>query len=99
MAYLEGKGFELRKHDLAKERPPRALLESLVDEAHLERFINTRSPAYKARGLDVKTLTKSQAIDLVLEDPNLMKRPLVMRDGRKFVFGWNAADYDEVLGK
>lgn len=95
MAHLEGKGLELIKHDLAKERPPRELLERLVDAKHLDAFVNTRSPAYKARGLDVTKMTKRQAIDLVLDEPNLMKRPLVLR-GQEAVFGWNAEALDEL---
>lgn len=77
------------KHDLAKERPPRALLERLIDESRLADFVNTRSPAYKERGLDVAKMTKKQAIDLMMEEPNLIRRPLVLRGDERAVFGWN----------
>jgi len=86
------------KHDLAKERPSRELLERLIDEGNLAAFVNTRSPAYKARGLDVNKLTKKQAIDLMLEDPNLMRRPLLV-SGRKAVFGFDAEKYGELKEK
>jgi arsenate reductase-like glutaredoxin family protein len=89
---------ELIKHDLAKERPGRELLERLIDESHLEDFVNTRSPAYKERGLDVATMTKTQAIDLMLEEPNLIRRPLVL-GGRRAVFGWKAEQLDELTGR
>ena len=90
--------MELVKHDLAKERPSRELLERLIDEEHLADFVNTRSPAYKERGLDVDKLTKKQAIDLMLEEPNLMRRPLLLA-GRKAVFGFDADKYEELGGK
>jgi arsenate reductase (glutaredoxin) len=99
VAHLEGKGLELNKHDLARERPPRELLERLVEARHLEAFINTRSPAYKQRGLDVTKMTKAQAIDLVLEDPNLMRRPLVLGEGKRAVFGLDLDAYDGLTGK
>jgi Spx/MgsR family transcriptional regulator len=92
VAHLEGEGVELVKHDLAKEPPSRALLEQLIDERHLADFVNTRSPAYKARGLDVTKMTKKQAIDLMMEDINLMKRPLVLR-GKRAVFGYKPEEY------
>ena len=95
MAYLEGKGIELVKHDLAKEPPSRELLERLIDETHLEDFINKRSPAFKERDLDISKLTKKQAIDLMMEEPNLIKRPLVLR-GREAVFGWKPDELDEL---
>jgi len=64
VAYLEGKDVELIKHDLAKEPPSRELLERWIDESHLGDFVNTRSPSYKERNLDVTRMTKKQAIDL-----------------------------------
>ena len=93
MEDLEGRGYELIKHDLAKDRPTRELLERLIDESHLADFVNTRSPAYKERGLDVAKMTKAEAIELMLEEPNLIKRPLVLA-GRKAVFGFKPEEYE-----
>lgn len=90
--------MELVKHDLAKERPGRELLERLIDEKRLADFVNTRSPAYKERGLNVDTMTKKQAIELMLEEPNLMRRPLVLA-GRKAVFGYDTEQYEELTDK
>jgi len=84
------------KHDLAKEPPSRELLERLVDENHLDDFLNKRSPAYKARNLGARKLTKKQAIDLMLEDPNLIRRPIVVRDPKHAVFGFDAGAYDQI---
>lgn len=98
MDYLDGKDVEITRHDLAKEPPSRELLERLIDESHLEDFVNTRSPAYKERGLDVSGLTKKKAIDLMMEEPNLIRRPLVVA-GRKAVFGFKPEELDELTGK
>ena len=56
--------------------------------------MNTRSPAYKARNLDVAKLTKTQALALMSEEPNLIKRPLVM--GKKVVFGYKPDEYGKL---
>ena len=96
MSDLEGRGVELIKHDLAKEPPTRELLDRLIDESHVEDFINTRSPAYKERNLGSRKLTKKQAIDLMMEEPNLIRRPLVIR-ARKAVFGYKPDEYDALL--
>jgi arsenate reductase-like glutaredoxin family protein len=61
----------------------------------VEGVLSTRSPAYKARGLDAKTLTRAQAIELMLEDANLIRRPLVLK-GKKAVFGYAPAEYDSL---
>lgn len=84
------------KHDLAKEPPSRELLEKLIDESHLEDFINKRSPAYKERGLEGRKLTKKQAIDLMMEEPNLIRRPLVLVKG-KAVFGFKPEEYEKLI--
>ncbi len=84
------------KHDLAKELPSRELLERLVDQSHLDDFLNKRSPAYRERHLGSRKLTKKQAIDLMLQDPNLIRRPIVVRDPKHAVFGFDAGAYDKI---
>jgi arsenate reductase-like glutaredoxin family protein len=88
---------QLNRHDLAKDPPSRELLERYVDESHLEDFLNKRSPAYKERGLEGRKLTKREAIDLMLEDPNLIRRPIVVI-GSQAVFGYLPDRYDEIIG-
>ena len=95
MSDLEGRGFELVKHNLGKEPPSRELLSALIDSYGLESVLSTRSPSWKARGLDAKKLTKSQALELMLEDANLIRRPLVLK-GKKAVFGYAPAEYDSL---
>jgi arsenate reductase-like glutaredoxin family protein len=42
-------------------------------------------------------MTKRQAIDLMMEEPNLIRRPILLRGGRA-VFGFDAEAY-EALAK
>lgn len=79
---------------MAKDPPSRELLERLIDATHPEEFLNPRSPSYKERNLGARTLTKAQVIDLMMEDPNLIRRPIVMRDPRHAVFGFDPEQYD-----
>lgn len=90
MADLEGRGFELVRHDLAKEPPSRELLSRLIDEHGLDAVLNTRSPAYKALG--GRKLGKAEALELMGRDVNLIKRPLVMARG-KAVLGYKPDEY------
>lgn len=84
------------KHNLANDRPSRELLSRLIDEHGLDAVLSTRSPAYKARNLGARKLSKSEAIDLMLEDPNLMRRPLVLGKGKKAVFGYQPEEYEKL---
>jgi arsenate reductase-like glutaredoxin family protein len=87
----------LVKHNLATTRPPRELLGRLIDERGLEAVLNKRSPAYKERGLGERvaagTLSKKEALDLIEEDPNLMRRPLVLNAKGKTLLGYDAEGY------
>lgn len=93
MADLEGRGLELVKHNLANDRPSRELLGRLIDAHGVDAVLNSRSPAFKARGLGGRSLSKSEAIDLMTEDPNLIRRPLVLGK-RKVVFGYRPEEYE-----
>ena len=51
--------------------------------------MSTRSPVFKTRPLPK---SKKEAIDLMMEQPNLIKRPILVR-GSKAVFGFDKAKY------
>jgi arsenate reductase-like glutaredoxin family protein len=51
--------------------------------------VSRRSPVFKARSLPK---SKKEAIDLMVEQPNLIKRPILVR-GSKAVFGFNKEEY------
>lgn len=93
MADLEGRGFELVRHDLAKERPSRELLGSLIDKYGVDAVLNPRSPAYKERNLGERKVSKAEAIELMMEDANLIRRPLVLGKN-KAVLGYKPEEYD-----
>ena len=85
------------RHDLAKQRPSRELLAQLIDEYGLATVMSTKSPTWKKMELDLATMTKKKAIDLMLAEPNLIKRPLLLVNG-KAIFGYKRDQYDELLG-
>ena len=60
-----------------------------MDERDFLGFVSTRSPVFKGRPLPT---SKTEAIDLMVEQPNLIKRPVLVR-GSKAVFGFNRDEY------
>ena len=73
-----------------KEPPTRAFLEKHVAEAGFLDFISRRSPVWKERPLPA---TRKMAIDLMLEQPNLIKRPVLVA-GSRVIFGFDKAQYE-----
>ncbi len=47
-------------------------------------------------GLKERSISKREAIDLILQDPNLLRRPLVLK-GKKAVFGWKPDEYEKLV--
>ena len=56
-------------------------------------MLNTRSPAFKALG--GRKLTKSEALELMGKDVNLIKRPLVLTK-TSAVLGYKPEEYDKI---
>jgi arsenate reductase-like glutaredoxin family protein len=54
--------------------------------------VSTRSPVFKGRPLP---RSKREAIDLMMTQPNLIKRPILVQ-GRRVVFGFQRDAYEEL---
>jgi arsenate reductase-like glutaredoxin family protein len=53
--------------------------------------VSTRSPVFKGRPLPQ---SKKEAIDLMMEQPNLIRRPILIR-GSKVIFGFDKEAYSK----
>ena len=78
--------------DINKTPPDRAFLEKHIDASRFLDFVSTRSPVFKERPLPT---SKKEAIDLMMENPNLIKRPILVR-GSKVTFGFDKTAYAEL---
>lgn len=81
--------MEVEDRDISKEPPTREFLERHVDADRFLDFVSTRSPVFKQQPLPK---SKKEAIDLMMEHPNLIKRPILVR-GSKVIFGFDKEKY------
>ena len=77
--------------DINKTPPDRAFLERHIDAARFLDFVSTRSPVFKERPLPK---SKKEAIDLMMENANLIRRPILIK-GSKVVFGFDKEAYEQ----
>lgn len=63
-----------------------------MDAANFLDFVSKRSPVFKTRALPK---SKKEAIDLMLEQPNLIRRPVLIRGG-KVTFGFDKDVYQKL---
>ena len=76
--------------DINRDPPDRAFLERHVDKDRFLDFVSTRSPVFRQRPLPK---SKKEAIDLMMENPNLIRRPILVR-GSRVTFGFDRKTYD-----
>lgn len=94
-AYLCRLGVEFDWRDYGKQPFTAAELSRLMGRRKIEDFINPRSTPYRNLGLSASKLSKAQAVDLILEEVNLLKRPLLVA-GSEYVFGFDKGRYQEL---
>jgi len=75
--------------DINKEPPSREFLEKHIEADHFLDYVSTRSPVWKERPLPK---SKQEAIDLMMENPNLIRRPIMVK-GTKVIFGFDKEAY------
>jgi arsenate reductase-like glutaredoxin family protein len=81
--------MDVEERDINREPPSREFLERHIDEDRFLEYVSTRSPVFKERPLPK---SKKEAIDLMMKQPNLIKRPILIR-GSKAIFGFDKEQY------
>jgi arsenate reductase-like glutaredoxin family protein len=81
--------------DLSKGLAP-ADIEALIGDRDYKLFLNSRNELYRERGMAQDPPSRQEAIRLMSENPNLIRRPILVK-GKKIVLGWNEADMKALL--
>ena len=82
--------MDVHEIDINKQPPSREFLDAHIDADHFLDFVSTRSPVFKERPLPK---SKKEAIDLMMENANLIKRPILVR-GARVTFGFDKKAYE-----
>jgi arsenate reductase-like glutaredoxin family protein len=75
--------------DINREPPTRDFLERHIEADHFLDYVSTRSPVFKEQPLPK---SKTEAIDMMMENPNLIRRPILIK-GSKVIFGFDKEQY------
>ena len=89
-------GAELESRDLDKQRLTEAELEELIGNRDYKEFLNTRNELYRTRNMKDHPPTRPEAIQLLAKEPNLIRRPVVIR-GSQMVLGFDEEAYRKLL--
>lgn len=91
-AKLAALGIEMEVRDYAKRPLEAAELEKLLP-ADPAPMLGTKSPKYRELGLKDRHLTKAEAIALMVQDNNLLKRPILVHP-KGVIIGFDKAAYE-----
>ena len=89
-------GAELELRDLDKERLTEAELDELIDHRDYKEFLNPRNEIYRTRKMKEHPPSRAEAIKLMAQEPNLIRRPVVLR-GSQMVLGLDEEAYRKLL--
>lgn len=93
-AKLASLGVEVEIRDYAKAPLTATELEALLPVGPAP-MLGTKSPKYRALGLKGRTLSKAEAIALMVQDNNLLKRPILVHS-KGVIIGFDKAAYEEL---
>ena len=80
--------MELELRDLAKERLSVAELDAFIGDRDYKLFLNPRNELYRARKMKEKPPSRAEALKLMAAEPNLIRRPVVIKGGQ-IVLGYD----------
>jgi len=72
-------------------------LEKLIGARDYKLFLNTRNELYRERKMKENPPSRAEAIRLMAEHPNLIKRPILI-NGAKIALGFDEQEFGRVSG-
>ena len=71
-------------------------LRELIGDEPVANILNSRNELYRARNMKQKPPSKEEAIKLILKEPNLLRRPVIVK-GKKKILGFNESEVMQLL--
>lgn len=71
-------------------------MDRLIGTRDYKLFLNSRNELYRERNMKENPPPRAEALKLMAENPNLIKRPLLVKGGR-IVVGFDAAEMEKLL--
>ncbi len=95
-AYLEKLGAELESRSLDKQPLDKTELDNLIGDRDYKQFLSARNELYRTRKMRDHPPSRSEAIRLMAQEPNLIRRPVVIR-GKSLILGYDEQAYKQLV--
>lgn len=95
--WLAKNNIDYRFHDFRADGLDKTQVKNWIAEIGLENLVNKRSTTWKALDESVKeNFNEQNAVAVIVENPTLIKRPLLDTDKQKYV-GFKETDYTKIF--
>lgn len=96
--WLEKQGLTVIERNIINEPLNEAEIQRILclTEFGTDEIISTRSKVYAKLALDFDTLTLSELVKIMVEYPNLLRRPIIT-DGKKLQIGYNEEEIHQFI--
>jgi arsenate reductase/regulatory protein spx len=96
---LETAGKEsFDERELGKQPMTTEELDLLIGQHDYKLFLNSRNELFRARKMKEHPPTRAEAVKLMAHEPNLIKRPLLVR-GQRVVYGFDEEGFAKLVSK
>ena len=93
---LRERGLEFEEVDLNRKLTIPEL-DQLIGARDYKQFLNPRNELYRERGMKEDPPSRAEALRLMSENPNLIKRPILARGG-EIALGFDQGAIDRMSG-
>jgi arsenate reductase-like glutaredoxin family protein len=93
---LQSKTVDFDEREYGKSPLSEKELREIIGDRPIENFLNTRTPLYRDMKMKQHPPSKSEAIKLMLKDPNLLRRPVIIV-GKTVLTGFDEAALKKIL--
>jgi len=93
---LQAENVEFEEREYGKNPLSEQELRQIIGNAPIEKFLSTRNPLYREKKMKQNPPTKEEAIRLMVKEPNLLKRPVLIK-GKVRLGGFSEAEFRQLL--
>ena len=97
--WLADHGIAYHFHDYKKQGIDRATIGRWLTQKPWEELVNRSGTTWKKLPDADKPTNAGTAIQLMLDKPSVIRRPLIEEDGRLVMAGFKVDEYDRVFGE
>jgi Spx/MgsR family transcriptional regulator len=98
--WLEAQGIEYVFHDFKKEAVTPSQLQNWIDQAGLEVVLNKRGTTWRnLPDEDKQDIDTASAIELLIKQPSMIKRPVLMRQDGSVLIGFKPEQYASLFDR